>query len=95
MHRIEDIALTDKEWFFHIPDENLAMFGLPRHEPRTFRIKFKTEKAAQYVEERIWSDRQKIIKQIYGGVILEMTSCSEPEVMAWVRSFGDEAELLD
>ena len=30
-----------------------------------------------------------------GGVLLELTTRSEPEVMAWVRSFGEEATLLE
>lgn len=70
------------------------MFGLPWHEPRVYRIRFRIERAAQYVRERIWSVRQKIVELPECSVILEMTSCSEPEVIAWVRSFGEDAELL-
>ena len=29
-----------------------------------------------------------------GGLILELTTRSEPELMSWVRSFGNDAELL-
>lgn len=82
VHRIKDITLTDKSRDFQLPDEGLGSFGLPWHEPKTFKIRFKTERAAQYVKERIWSDRQKFLEQPDGGLILEMESRSEPEVVA-------------
>ena len=93
VHRIKDVIHTDKCIEFSIPEENLGMFGLPWHEPRTFRIGFKPGKVADYVRERIWADRQHLEELSDGGLILEITTRSEPELMAWVRSFGDEAEL--
>lgn len=95
VHRIKDVELTGRTWDFQIPEENLAMFGLPWHAPKVFRIRFITKRAAQYVRERIWSDRQKILEMPDGSIILEMASCSEPEVVAWVRSFGEDAELVE
>lgn len=94
VHRIKDVSLTDKQWHVTIPDEDLGMFGLPWHEPRKFRIKFSGGPVAQYVSERVWSERQRIRKQPDGGLILELVSRSEPEIKSWVRSFGDEAVLL-
>ena len=94
IHRIQDVALTDKPARFVIPEADLGMFGLPRHEPRVFRIRFASRKEADYVRERIWADEQRIEELDEGGLILEITTRSEPELMAWVRSFGDEAELL-
>lgn len=94
VHRINDVTLTDKTWNFKIPQGNLSLFGLPWHEPKLFRIRFKAPRAAHYVRERVWSDHQKFVEQDDGTLILEMTSCSEPEVDAWVRSFGEDAELL-
>lgn len=95
VHRIKDVILTDKPVRFKIPEGDLSMFGLPWHEPRQFRIRFNAGKAAQYVRERVWSDKQKFSKQEDGSLVLDMMSRSEPEVMAWVRSFGDEAEILE
>ncbi len=94
VHRIKDVTLTDKKWHFHIPEEDLDMFGLPWHEPKVFRIRFKTARASQYAQERVWSEKQKFLEQPDGNVILEMESRSEPEVVAWVRSLGEDAELL-
>lgn len=95
IHRIKEVTLTDQRWKFEIPQEPIGMFGLPWHEPRKFRIHFKTGKAGAYVRERIWSEKQKIKKQPDGSLILEMESRSTPEVEAWVRSFGEEAQLLE
>lgn len=59
----------------------------------TFRIRFTAGKAAEYVRERIWAEAQKLEETPDGGVLLEITTRSEPELMAWVRSFGPEASV--
>lgn len=93
--RIKDVTLTDKRICFDIPEVEPGTFGLPWHEPRTFQIRFKPGKASDYVRERIWADRQTLEELDDGGVMLEITTRSEPELRAWVRSFGDEAKLLE
>jgi predicted DNA-binding transcriptional regulator YafY len=93
VHRIQDVIVTDKKFVFAIPEAEPNNFGLPWHEPKTFRVSFKPGKAADYVRERIWADQQKLEEQPDGGVILKLTTRSEPEFMAWVRSFGEEANL--
>lgn len=95
VHRIRAVTLTDKRWHFRFQEEDLGMFGLPWHEPRTFRIRFKPGKAAEYVRERIWSGTQKMDELEDGGLLLEIVSRSETEVRTWVRSFGAEAEMLE
>ena len=94
VHRIQKICRTDYIFTGGFPDCKQQTFGLPWHEPREFHVCFRAGKAADYVRERIWADRQKIESQPDGSVILHITTCSEPELMAWVRSFGDEACLL-
>ena len=94
VHRIKDVIQTDKRWIVELPDADLGMFGLPWHEPRIFKIKFSAGRVAQHVKERIWSGKQKMKKQPDGSLILELESRSEPEIVAWVRSFGDDAELI-
>lgn len=95
IHRIREVTLTDRTWKFDIPQENIGMFGLPWHEPRNFRIRFSAGRCATYIRERIWSEKQKMKKQPDGSLILEMESRSAPEVEAWVRSFGEDAQLLE
>jgi predicted DNA-binding transcriptional regulator YafY len=94
IHRILEVAETGRFFFFELPEMELNAFGLPWHEPKTFRIRFTPGKASDYIKERIWADNQKLESLADGGVILELTTRSEPELMAWVRSFGQEAELL-
>lgn len=94
VHRIRRVALTDKTVLFDIPDTGRATFGLPWHEPRAFRIRFTPGAASDYVRERIWAEEQKLEELDDGGVLLTVTSRSEPEIVAWVRGFGEEAELL-
>lgn len=94
VHRIQEVARTGLVYSGTFPDVAQGTFGLPWHEPREFHIRFRAGKAADYVCERIWADRQAIETQPDGSVILHITTCSEPELMAWVRSFGEEASLL-
>ena len=94
VHRIQTVTLTTKLVRFEIPEADLGMFGLPWHEPRTFRIHFASGRVADYIRERVWADEQKLEEMEDGGVLLELTTRSEPEILAWVRSFGEAATLI-
>jgi len=50
--------------------------------------------SAAYVSERIWSPDQEIIKKGKDKIILKFTASSEPELISWLLSFGEEATLL-
>lgn len=95
INRIKAVTVTGHKWDFEMPADDLNLFGLPWHDPRHFRIRFISKRAAEYVRERIWSEDQKFSWQMDGSLILEMTSRSRMEVEAWVRSFGPAAELLE
>lgn len=94
VHRIRDLTLTNHHFTITFPDVEADIFGLPWHEPRTYRVHFKTVGAATYVKERIWSEGQEIEELPDGGIILTLVSQSEMELQAWVRSFGEDAEIL-
>jgi len=49
--------------------------------------------AAIMVSERIWSPDQMIHKK-NGKTKLTFSASSEPELISWILSFGDEAKLL-
>ncbi len=68
-------------------------FGLSQGAPFRVRVKVRPG-AALYVKERIWSDDQSIEPCEEGGLFLEFTTTSEPEIVAWVMSFGGEMELM-
>lgn len=73
--------------------ESCRTFGLMKGEPLRIKIGFSPE-VAVYVRERKWSDDQTIITLPDGGLMLEFTATSRPEVMSWVLSFGPEATVL-
>lgn len=89
IHRIKKFDLIKQKVSLDIPEPNPSTFGLPWHEPRTFAIYFKKE-VSNYIKERIWSEQQKIEELDNGDISLTITTCSEPELMAWVRSFGEK-----
>ena len=94
VHRIQEVDLTDKRSDIEMPQTDPGLFGLPWHEPRKVRIQFKAGKAANYVRERLWSTEQTIEELEDGGIVLEILSQSDEELMSFVRSFGENAKLL-
>ncbi len=92
IHRIKDVTQTDKTFDFDATIDDHGSFGMKWHEPKRFRIIF-DEKVADYVRERIWSEDQTIEEREDGGIVLELTTVSEKELMAWVWSFGDLAKI--
>lgn len=68
-------------------------FGFMPGQAFSVKVQFK-QPAACYVAERIWSDDQKMTTRRDGGLELQFTATSRPEVISWVLSFAREAELL-
>lgn len=44
--------------------------------------------------ERVWSPNRKIVRKRNGGIRLIFSASSEPEVLSWVLSSGEEARLI-
>ncbi len=89
VHRMVDVIVLKRAFIVKFPCTTEQAFGLPWHEPRTFRIHFAAGKVADYVRERVWASEQRIEEAACGALTLHITTRSEPELMAWVRSFGD------
>ena len=66
-------------------------FGVIKEDAFEVEVEF-TGWAARYVSERIWSPNQKIRKK-NGTTKLTFSASSEPELISWVLSFGEEAKL--
>ena len=47
-----------------------------------------------YIKERKWSEDQTIVNKRDGSLILEFSCQSKRELIAWVLSFGDQAEII-
>ncbi len=95
VHRIQSIVVTDETFD---PEEGVEKagrktFGFVPGTPFRVRVAFHAG-AANYVSERTWSDDQVIERQRDGSAILTFTATSAFEVIAWVLSFGADAELL-
>ena len=87
--RMEAATYADMPDKKHIPD-----FGFPFHEPIQIKVAF-WGGAASYVEERNWSPGQRITKRKDGALVLTFMATSRIEVIAWVLSFGPDAEILE
>jgi len=95
IHRIKKMELTDRRFEFpknyDFEKTFKQNFGVIKEDAFEVEVEF-TGWAARYVSERIWSPDQKIHKK-NGTTKLTFSASSEPELISWVLSFGDEARL--
>ena len=97
VHRIQKVELDER--FFKFPEDYdfektfNGNFGVIKEEAFEVEVEF-TGFAAGFVAERIWSPDQKIQQLPGGKTHLSFSASSEPELVAWLLSFGDEARLL-
>jgi predicted DNA-binding transcriptional regulator YafY len=97
IHRIKGVDITDR--FFEFPkDYNFEKafnknFGVIKDDAFDVEVEF-SGYSASYVSERIWSPDQKITNKRNGTVALKFSASSEPELISWVLSFGDEARVI-
>lgn len=97
VHRINNVELTERQFKFP-KDYDFEKtfnqnFGIIKEDAFKVEVEF-TGYAAKYVAERIWSPDQKVVKKKGGKTKLIFSASSEPELIAWVLSFGDEAKLI-
>jgi predicted DNA-binding transcriptional regulator YafY len=97
IHRIKKVELTDRRFEFpknyDFEKTFKQNFGVIKEDAFEVEVEF-TGWAARYVSERIWSPDQKIHKK-NGKTKLTFTASSEPELISWVLSFGEEAKLIE
>lgn len=98
IHRLKRVEITDQHYIYpadysfdEVFDRN---FGIIKDSAFEVVVKF-TGWAAHYVTERIWSPNQKIKKLRENKILLTFTATSEPEVISWILSFGDEARIIE
>lgn len=97
IHRIKNLELTERSFEFP-KDYDFEKFfnqnfGVIKEEVFKVEMEF-TGYATEYVAERIWSPDQKLIKKKDGTAKLKFSASSEPELISWVLSFGDEAKVV-
>jgi predicted DNA-binding transcriptional regulator YafY len=97
IHRIKNLELTERSFEFP-KDYDFEKFfnqnfGVIKEEVFKVEMEF-TGYATEYVAERIWSPDQELIKKKDGTAKLKFSASSEPELISWVLSFGDEAKVV-
>ena len=98
IHRFRKVEIDETKAHFEVPKEYdfqkafNQTFGIIKDEKFEVEAEF-TGWAAIYVEERVWSNDQ-IITRDGEKVRIKFTASSEPEIMSWILSFGDEARLI-
>jgi predicted DNA-binding transcriptional regulator YafY len=69
-------------------------FNLTLDDPVSVSIRFSPE-GARRVRDRQWSATQTIEEHPGGTVVLSMETSGRDDVVAWVLSFGPDAEVLE
>ena len=97
LQRFKSIEITDRNFEFPANYDFDRLFrqnfGVIKDE--TFEVEIEFEGwAANFVAERIWSPDQKIKKVGKNKTRLTFTGSSEPEVISWLLSFGEDAILI-
>lgn len=97
IHRMKKVELTERSFEFP-PDYNFEKafnreFGLIKEKAFQVEAVF-SGWSARFVAERIWSPDQKIESLDQDKIKLTFTASSEPEVLSWLLSYGEEVELL-
>ncbi|MGN0903400.1 MAG: helix-turn-helix transcriptional regulator [Succinivibrio sp.] len=94
VHRITDIRqLETSSQYLEYDDSQNGYFGMMKNEPLKVSIRFDGS-VENYITDRIWSDDQKFEYLDDGSFILTLTVQSTPELISFVLSFGDKAEIL-
>ena len=96
-HRIKKLEITERSFEFpkdyDFEKSFNQNFGVIKEEAFEVEVEF-TGYSAKYVAERIWSPDQKLTEKKDGTVKLKFSASSEPELISWVLSFGDEAKVI-
>lgn len=95
LHRITECQPT-RQRLEPCPElpEHEGAFGLVGFKGFPVRVAFCREFSG-YIKERFWSKGQEIVDLSDGGVELRFHASDENELMGWVLSFGNGAELIE
>jgi predicted DNA-binding transcriptional regulator YafY len=97
IHRMKKVEMTARD--FESPaDYNFEKFfnrhfGVIKEKAFTVEAMF-SGWSARYVAERVWSPDQEIEAIGPDKIKVTFTASSSPEVISWILSYGEEAELL-
>jgi proteasome accessory factor B len=76
------------------PSERLSdAFGIVSEEPMAVRVRF-SPRVAHAVKGRLWHPSQKMEESPDGTLELSFTAGGKMEILAWILSYGEHAEVL-
>jgi predicted DNA-binding transcriptional regulator YafY len=93
VHRLKSVNLLSRHGSSLPALPERRSFGLIRDDLFEVKIKFSSFSAV-YVSEREWSQDEQKVLHSDGSLSLTFQASSETEVVSWLLSFGDEAEIL-
>ncbi len=96
VHRIKAVVMTDTGFqpdHFDFEKSFNQQFGVIKDGAFQVEVEFR-DWSASVVAERIWSPDQKILKKGKDKILLKFTASSEPELISWLLSFGQDAKLI-
>jgi predicted DNA-binding transcriptional regulator YafY len=97
LDRIKALKITDEDFAtpedFNIDEFMKSSFGVFHGKPVHVRIWF-AEDIAEYIQEKIWHDSQRIESQNDGSIIFEAEVAGTEEIKFWVLKWGAKARVL-
>ena len=94
------VGLTVTRQRFEMPDAFRPedcfsdAFGLVTDQPMQLKVRFDST-VAHMVRERVWREGQIVLTEADGSVLLSFEAAGSLEILAWVLSYGQHAELLE
>jgi predicted DNA-binding transcriptional regulator YafY len=98
VERITGLTVTRQR--FEIPETFVPedyfsdAFGLVTDQPMPLKIRFDSE-VAHLIKERSWRPDQQMLTEPDGSLLLSFEAAGSLEILAWILSFGNHAELLE
>lgn len=98
LDEISEVAWLKGERFDYPADYDPAKvaagaFGIIAGPTTRVRIRF-TQKVARFIRRRLWHPSQRV-RRTTGGIELEMEVAGTTELVSWLLSWGDQAELVE
>ncbi len=96
--RIASVTVTKER--FEIPEgfrpqeQFSSAFGIVEEAPLTVAVRF-APAIAHTLRERVWHPSQRLTEEKDGSIVLSFTAGGRMEIIAWLLSYGRQAEVLE
>ena len=94
IHRITNLVWRDEHFSLPSTELDYKKLVLPWDKLRTYVIRFKPGKVAEYVRERTWASCERKRDLDDGGLELEITTNNSADLHNWVQRFAPDSTLV-